>query len=304
MIKPYIVVAISVAVLVACGSKSTDSAAKSSHKPTVHHTGNTVSSLQTTNLEHIEHTIATNSVNTGNIAKNAIGGGTNSGDGTNSGNTEHTDSWLESLLPPGPVYGGKYFIMYNEEGCQEHCYFYPSLEDEFILNGKKFSLSSEPSHLQWKEGSQKLKYVRFGGYEDPTLRDDNNPKWSLFYFGEYTKMDKIPTTGSAVEYRGTGVYAIEDQGFTALDANFTVNFEQKYVTGKLENRTQGLIFDISRMDFNGGAALGGYIDYKFNGDRAYLIGTFMGPNAEELGGVLHGQKQGKKFAAAFGATRQ
>lgn len=168
------------------------------------------------------------------------------------------------------------------------------------IDGKKIELN-QGANLDWA-GSAKLTYSLFGSYTDRIKKDNGGDLVSYaFSYGQVTPEANIPTKGSAT-YSGRAVYGAEDVGFTNADANFSVDFDKRTLSGKFENAAKGISLEIPTTEIKGASFT--YNNRTDDDNGLQLDGRFYGPHADELGGVFTGEKAGKGFLGSFGAVKQ
>lgn len=178
-----------------------------------------------------------------------------------------------------------------------------------------------------------LDYVKFGSYATVNQTDGVTTlsDGSLYLIGERTDTAKIPVSGTA-HYRGTWEGYIDSKdgrrwsasagnGETSNRSFFDFDFAAKNFTGKLvaENATEDsplftLSGTISGNGFTGTAKTkeGGFnIDAGSTGASAIVnlnasvLGGFYGPDASEIGGIVHSNTDGEdKVGITFGGKRQ
>ncbi|MDO4697036.1 MAG: transferrin-binding protein-like solute binding protein [Neisseria sp.] len=190
-----------------------------------------------------------------------------------------------------------------------------------------------------------LSYLRFGTYR-LAEQAGGGLLGGLFLQGERTPLSAVPQTGKA-QYVGTWSGFIQmaspeknifrnKEFFQSADmsglssdrlanrSEFDVDFENKSLTGKLISAHSIRVFDITAQlkgnGFEGTAATpnggfpfdsGNVQSFRPEIRDAKVTGGFYGPNARELGGMLHYNSEkdgahgtGIRAGAVFGAIRQ
>ncbi len=132
----------------------------------------------------------------------------------------------------------------------------------------------------------KMSYTNFGTWI--SMRED---KRAVFYTGEGTPANAVPTQGSAT-YTGSGMRAGE-----ISPATFQVDFAAKTISGNIASGDKfGSEIAMQGQILNGGIKGAA----QTGGQEGTFIGHFNGPSAQELGGIA--QFADAKLDASFGAT--
>lgn len=140
--------------------------------------------------------------------------------------------------------------------------------------------------------------VTYGRYTDQKKLDsDGEPVSYLYAYGNVTAVDKIPTRGK-FDYQGKATYGSEAlRGFiNAVDANFSVDFAQKTVDGKISSQANNLNLTLPTATIK---------DNGFAGSKGddFIQGQFFGEQATQIGGVFGNTGEGA-YLGAFSATQK
>lgn len=141
--------------------------------------------------------------------------------------------------------------------------------------------------------------VTYGIYTDQKKLDrDGDPVSYLYAYGNVTAVDKIPTRGK-FDYQGKATYGSEAlRGFiNAVDANFSVDFAQKTVDGKISSQANNLNLTLPTATIK---------DNGFAGSKGddFIQGQFFGEQATQIGGVFGNYGDDGAYLGAFSATQK
>ncbi|WP_191963626.1 transferrin-binding protein-like solute binding protein [Neisseria zalophi] len=173
-----------------------------------------------------------------------------------------------------------------------------------------------------------LDYLKFGSYQVGT--DDAKDSLMFFLQGDRTPLAQMPVDGN-VRYQGTWqARIISKTGYIWSEspsnqsggsrAVFDVDFAKKAINGTLtaDNRVSPTFTINGQINGNGFAGIAktepnGFIfdpqssanEVRANISNAEVRGGFYGPNASELGGIIHSNKPGEDgVVGSFGAKKQ
>lgn len=191
----------------------------------------------------------------------------------------------------------------------------------------KYDLAGRPLSIFACCGN--LDYLKFGSYQ---VGSDKKKDSAIFFLqGERTPVAQIPVSSGNVRYQGTWqAHIISKAGFVWGEAPnnkkggsravFDVDFAKKVINGTLtaDNRispTFTINGQINGNGFTGTAKTdpNGFIfdpqssanQVRANISNAEVKGGFYGPNASELGGIIHSKNPGEDgVVGSFGAKRQ
>lgn len=169
-----------------------------------------------------------------------------------------------------------------------------------------------------------------GGNSSPTAAKTEQVEQSMFLQGERTDEKEIPKEQQDIVYRGSWYGHIANDTSTSWSGNasnatsgnradFTVNFADKKITGKLtaENRQEATFTIDGKIEGNGFSGTAKTDNLGFDLDQSNTTGTpkayitdakvqggFYGPKAEEMGGwfAYPGDSQTQPSASGSGAS--
>lgn len=149
-----------------------------------------------------------------------------------------------------------------------------------------------------REALPGLEYTRVGMMvvDNSQARDYQS---RLIYQG--IKPDELPSSGTA-HYKGTAVVMSTQQASNADEMNMDVDFSNKTVKGRLNNRIRygtGTNEELNGMDFAG--AVNGN-RFEATSQSTQFHGGFYGPRGQEFGGVL--QDSVRKIDGYYGGHKQ